>query len=41
MVQAMSIYSKEGFEYVSVPYHGSKEVGTGLENKIMKAMELK
>lgn len=35
------IYSKEGFEDVSVPFHGSKEVGTGLANKIMKAMKLK
>jgi mRNA interferase HicA len=35
------IYSKEGFEDVSVPYHGSKEIGTGLASKIMKVMKLK
>jgi predicted RNA binding protein YcfA (HicA-like mRNA interferase family) len=35
------IYSKEEFEDVSVPYHGSEEIGIGLANKIMKVMKLK
>jgi predicted RNA binding protein YcfA (HicA-like mRNA interferase family) len=34
------IYEKNGIRYV-VPYHGSKEVGKGLEYKIRKEMELK
>ena len=33
------IYEKDGRTY-PVPYHGSKEIGTGLEKKIIKEMEL-
>jgi mRNA interferase HicA len=33
-------YEKNG-RYYSVPFHGSKEVGTGIAKKIIKAMELK
>ena len=34
------IYEKEGVRY-TVPFHGSKEVGKGLEKKIKKEMGLK
>ena len=34
------IYEKDGIHYV-VPFHGSKEVGKGLECKIRKEMKLK
>ena len=34
------IYEKEGVRY-PVPFHGSKEVGKGLEKKIKKDMGLK
>ncbi len=34
------IYEKKGVIY-PVPYHGSKEVGKGLEKKIKKEMGLK
>lgn len=34
------IYQKSGRNY-TVPYHGSKEVGKGIELKIKKEMELK
>jgi predicted RNA binding protein YcfA (HicA-like mRNA interferase family) len=34
------IYQKEGRNY-PVPFHGSKEVGKGLANKIVKEMGLK
>jgi mRNA interferase HicA len=34
------IYEKNGVKY-PVPYHGAKEVGTGLLNKIIKEMGLK
>jgi mRNA interferase HicA len=34
------IYEKEGMKY-PVPYHGAKEVGWGLLNKIIKVMNLK
>jgi mRNA interferase HicA len=34
------IYEKDGRTY-PVPYHGSKEVGKGLEKKIIKEMGLK
>lgn len=34
------IYKKGSITY-PVPYHGSKEVGTGLEKKIRKDMGLK
>ena len=34
------IYEKDGFKF-PVPYHGSKEVGWGLLNKIIKVMNLK
>mgnify|MGYP006286724469 CR=1 FL=1 len=34
------IYEKDGVVY-PVPYHGSKEVGKGLEKKIKKEMKLK
>lgn len=34
------IYQKDGRNY-PVPFHGSKEVGTGLEKKIRKEMGLK
>ena len=33
------IYEKEGVRY-TVPFHGSKEVGKGLEKKIKKEMGL-
>ena len=33
------IYQKEGRRY-PVPYHGSKEVGKGIEKKIKKEMNL-
>ena len=34
------IYEKDGRTY-PVPYHGSKEIGKGLEKKIIKEMQLK
>ena len=34
------IYQKEGRGY-PVPYHGAKEIGKGLERKIIKEMALK
>jgi len=34
------IYEREGIHY-PVPYHGSKEIGKGLEIKIKKEMKLK
>lgn len=34
------IYEKDGQTY-SVPYHGAKEVGTGIEKKIKKNMGLR
>lgn len=34
------VYEKDGIRY-PVPFHGSKEVGTGLEKKIKKEMGLK
>lgn len=34
------IYEKEGQMY-PVPFHGAKELGKGLENKIRKEMKLK
>jgi predicted RNA binding protein YcfA (HicA-like mRNA interferase family) len=34
------IYQKQGRSY-PVPYHGSKEIGKGLEMKIIKEMALK
>ncbi len=34
------IYEKDGLHY-PVPFHGSKEVGKGLEMKIKKEMGLK
>ncbi|HEY4108800.1 type II toxin-antitoxin system HicA family toxin [Puia sp.] len=34
------IYEKDGRTY-PVPYHGSKEIGKGLEKKIIKEMRLK
>ena len=34
------IYEKEGHEAISVPFHGSKEVGKGIELKFKKEMEL-
>jgi mRNA interferase HicA len=34
------IYEKGGRTY-PVPYHGAKEIGKGLEKKIIKEMELK
>jgi mRNA interferase HicA len=34
------IYEKEGRTY-PVPYHGAKEIGKGLERKIIKEMRLK
>jgi len=34
------IYEKNKRTY-PVPYHGSKEIGKGLEKKIIKEMELK
>lgn len=34
------IYEKDGRTY-PVPYHGSKEIGKGLEKKIIKEMGLK
>lgn len=34
------IYEKDGVSY-SVPFHGSKEIGKGLVNKIFKDMRLK
>ncbi|MBO4467333.1 MAG: type II toxin-antitoxin system HicA family toxin [Bacteroidales bacterium] len=33
------IYTKDGKLY-PVPYHGSKEVGKGLERKVRKEMDL-
>ncbi len=33
------IYEKQGRRYV-VPYHGAKEIGYGLKNKIIKEMGL-
>lgn len=35
------IYEKEGYNAVSVPFHGSKEVGKGIELKFRKEMGLK
>lgn len=35
------IYSKEGFQNVVVPYHGSKEIPEPLRRKILKDMNLK
>ena len=34
------IYQKDGRAY-PVPFHGGKEIGTGLEKKIIKEMGLK
>lgn len=34
------IYEKGGKTY-PVPYHGAKEIGKGIENKIKKEMDLK
>ncbi len=34
------IYEKNGITYIAT-FHGSKEVGTGLAQKIIKAMGLK
>ena len=34
------IYEKEGRRY-PVPFHGAKEVPTGLQKKMMKEMKLK
>lgn len=34
------IYEKDGKTY-PVPFHGSKEIGTGIQNKIRKEMNLK
>jgi predicted RNA binding protein YcfA (HicA-like mRNA interferase family) len=34
------IYLKEGRPY-PVPFHGSKEMGKGIESKIIKEMKLK
>ena len=34
------IYQKDGKNY-PVPYHGTKEIGKGLEKKITKEMKLK
>jgi mRNA interferase HicA len=34
------IYEKDGRTY-PVPYHGPKEIGKGLEKKIIKEMQLK
>ena len=34
------VYEKGGIRY-PVPFHGSKEVGTGLEKKIKREMGLK
>ena len=34
------IYEKDGIRY-PVPYHGTKELGKGLEKKIKKEMKLK
>jgi mRNA interferase HicA len=34
------IYEKDGIVY-PVPYHGSKEVGKGLQKKIYKEMRLR
>lgn len=34
------IYQKDGVTY-PVPFHGAKEIGKGLENKIKKEMGLK
>jgi mRNA interferase HicA len=34
------IYEKEGRRF-PVPYHGSKEVGKGLAQKVIKEMKLK
>lgn len=34
------IYEKNGFAY-PVPFHGSKEIGKGLANAIMKDMGIK
>lgn len=35
------IYRKEGFRDMPVPYHGSKEMGPGLERALRKEMKLK
>ena len=35
------IYEKKGYEATSVPFHGSKEAGKGIELKFKKAMGLK
>ena len=34
------IYEKNG-KYYPVPFHGAKEIGTGLAKKIIKEMNLK
>ncbi|MCD8042670.1 MAG: type II toxin-antitoxin system HicA family toxin [Tannerellaceae bacterium] len=34
------IYEKDGI-IVSVPYHGAKEVGTGIANRFIRLMGLK
>ena len=34
------IYEKDG-KVVSVPYHGAKEMGTGIANKFIRGMGLK
>jgi len=35
------IYEKKGLEAISVPFHGSKETGKGIELKFKKSMDLK
>jgi predicted RNA binding protein YcfA (HicA-like mRNA interferase family) len=35
------VYEKNGNEAISVPFHGSKETGKGIELKFKKAMGLK
>ncbi len=35
------IYRKEGFRDMPVPYHGSKEMGPGLEKRLRRDMKLK
>lgn len=35
------IYRKEGFRDMPIPYHGSKEMGPGLEKALRRDMKLK
>jgi len=36
-----SLHLRKGGEVIPVPFHGAKEVGTGLQQKLIKDMELK